>query len=133
MGLVFAREASQVVCVEIVPEAAALCRQNADDNGLQNVHVIEGPLEACLDQLASLPLPDVVILDPPRQGCHAAVLAFLNQRRIPHIWYVSCDSATFARDSEVLAAQYTCTDLQPIDMFPMTRHIEVMGVFQPQS
>jgi 23S rRNA (uracil1939-C5)-methyltransferase len=132
MGLVFAREASQVVCVEIVPEAAALCRQNADDNGLQNVHVIEGPLEACLDQLASLPLPDVVILDPPRQGCHAAVLAFLNQRRIPHIWYVSCDSATFARDSEVLAAQYTCTDLQPIDMFPMTRHIEVMGCFNPK-
>lgn len=129
MGLVFAREAEQVVCVEIVPEAAQLCRLNADENGLHNVHVIEGPLEACLDQLAVLPLPDVVILDPPRQGCHAAVLEFLNQRRIPKILYVSCDSATFARDSQILAAEYTCTDLQPIDMFPMTRHIEVMGVF----
>ena len=129
MGLVFAREAAQVVCVEIVPEAAQLCRLNAAENGLHNVHLIEGPLEACLDQLAALPLPDVVILDPPRQGCHAAVLDFLNQRRISKILYVSCDSATFARDSQILAAEYTCTDLQPIDMFPMTRHIEVMGVF----
>jgi 23S rRNA (uracil1939-C5)-methyltransferase len=129
MGLVFAR-ASSVVCVEMVPEAAQLCRLNASENGLDNVHVIEGSLESSLDQLASLPLPDMVILDPPRQGCHESVLDFLQNREVPLIVYISCDPATFARDSLRLSAAYRCTDVQPIDMFPMTRHVEVIGVFQ---
>ncbi len=129
MGLVFARSAS-VVCVEMVPEAAQLCRLNAAENGLDNVHVIEGSLESSLDQLASLPLPDMVILDPPRQGCHESVLDFLQNREVPLIVYISCDPATFARDSLRLSAAYRCTDVQPVDMFPMTRHVEVIGVFQ---
>jgi tRNA/tmRNA/rRNA uracil-C5-methylase (TrmA/RlmC/RlmD family) len=129
MGLVFAREAAHILCVEIVPEAAEMCRQNAERNGFDNISVIAGSLEDCLDQLEDMPLPDMVILDPPRQGCHEAVLGFLRQKKVPFIVYVSCDPATFARDVQRLSGAYTCTDVQPIDMFPMTRHVEVVGVF----
>jgi 23S rRNA (uracil1939-C5)-methyltransferase len=68
--------------------------------------------------------PDVVITDPPRDGMHADVVAQLINLEAQKIVYVSCNSATQARDLAILDAKYKVTKVQPIDMFPQTHHVE---------
>ena len=121
-----AERAGLVLGVEAAPAAAADLLENTAD--LENVEVIEGPVEAVLPDL-DLTL-DAAVVDPPRAGVDRFALDALVARRPTRIVYVSCDPATLARDAKRLArAGYHLAQVQPVDMFPQTYHVESVALF----
>jgi 23S rRNA (uracil1939-C5)-methyltransferase len=68
--------------------------------------------------------PDIVIIDPPRAGCHETLIQKLLELNVPRIVYVSCNPATQARDLALLSSKYAVTKSQAVDMFPQTHHVE---------
>lgn len=130
-SLPLARYAKRVTAVEGVESMVVRGRDNALSNHIENIEFMAKDLsdEQSLASLSGLGRIDAMLLDPPRSGAKiiSQQIMKLNPKRIV---YVSCDSATFARDAGVLAEQgYRLTDLGVIDMFPQTPHIEVMGKF----
>jgi 23S rRNA (uracil1939-C5)-methyltransferase len=121
-----AERAGLVVGVELAPTAVADLLENTAS--LDNVEVIEGPVEAVLPDL-DLPL-DAAVMDPPRAGVDRFALDALVARRPARLVYVSCDPATLARDAKRLArAGYRLVEVRPVDMFPQTYHIESVALF----
>src|SRR5262249_13635072 len=116
-----AERASLVTYVESFPPAATDAEENLSD--FENVDLIEGTVEDVLPSLEDH--YDVVVLDPPRTGLEGRALDALATLAPAKIVYVSCDPATFARDAKRLVAHgYKLLDVQPVDMFPQTYHIE---------
>lgn len=124
--LAAARAAKFVVGIEIAESSVLDARANAEANGITNVEFTIEDMRAAVKNgiLARLPAPDCVILDPPRAGLHPEVVENLRALRPPRIVYVSCNPATQARDCAALAEEYSIEELQPVDMFPHTYHIE---------
>ena len=124
-GLALAGQVSQVIGIEESPSAIEDARINA--GGLEHVSFHEGRVEDMLPGIeANL---DLAILDPPRAGCQPAVLKALMERTPHRIAYVSCDPATLARDLRVLSdGGYELQEVQPVDMFPQTAHIEAAAL-----
>jgi 23S rRNA (uracil1939-C5)-methyltransferase len=117
--------ARQIVGIEIVAAAVADARRNCRRNGVTNCRFVEGDIRGVI---AGLDMnPDVVIVDPPRSGMHADVVARLLALAPPRIVYVSCNPATLARDLGLLADAYRVAEVQPVDMFPHTFHIEAVA------
>lgn len=133
--LAAAQKAKFVVGIEIAESSILDARANALANGIANVEfVIEDMQKAVKKQILSrLPAPDVIIVDPPRAGLHADVVANLLEIGAPRIVYVSCNPATQARDCALLAEKYTVEDIQPVDMFPHTYHIESVARLERKS
>jgi 23S rRNA (uracil1939-C5)-methyltransferase len=124
--LPIAEVAGLVVGVEAAPAAVADLLENCA--GLDNVDVIEGPVEAVLPEL-DVPL-DAAVVDPPRAGVDRFALDALVERRPARLVYVSCDPATFARDAKRLVrAGYRLVEVQPVDLFPQTYHVESVALF----
>ncbi len=122
-----AERAGLVLSVESYPPAVSDAEANLAD--LENVELVEGPVEAVLEDLAG-PF-DAAVLDPPRTGLSDAVIRELGRLAIPLLVYVSCDPATLARDIRQLAGRgYHLVDVQPVDMFPQTYHIEAVAVLR---
>jgi 23S rRNA (uracil1939-C5)-methyltransferase len=116
-----AGRADEMVGIEESPAAVKDAVFNARD--VPNVRFLEGKTEDVLPRLEGA--VDAVVLDPARVGCHPAVLDALLARRPPRLVYVSCDPATLARDLKLLVAGgYRLEQVEPIDMFPQTYHIE---------
>jgi 23S rRNA (uracil1939-C5)-methyltransferase len=124
--LAAARKARFVAGLEIVESSILDARANAAMNGITNVEfTIEDMQKAVKKQILSrLPAPDVVIVDPPRAGMHEDVVRNLLEIAPPVLVYVSCNPTTQARDCAILAEKYSVEELQPVDMFPHTYHIE---------
>jgi 23S rRNA (uracil1939-C5)-methyltransferase len=121
-----AERAGLVVGVEQAPAAVADLLENIAD--LDNVDVVEGPVEAVLPDL-DVPL-DAAVVDPPRAGVDRSALEALTDRRPARLVYVSCDPATLARDAKRLVhAGYRLVEVQPVDMFPQTYHVESVALF----
>ena len=119
-----AERASLVTYVESYPPAASDAEENLAD--FENVDLIEGTVEDVLPSLVDR--YDAVVLDPPRTGLEGRALDGLVTLNPPKIVYVSCDPATFARDAKRLVAHgYRLLDVQPVDMFPQTYHIETVA------
>ncbi len=126
-GLAFAGQVGRVVGVEADPSAAADFRHNA--RGLEGVELVEGPVEAILPRVEG-PV-ELVLLDPPRSGAGAKVVGEIARLAPQRVVYVSCDPATLARDARRLVdAGYHLREVQPVDMFPQTYHIESVAVFE---
>jgi 23S rRNA (uracil-5-)-methyltransferase rumA len=121
-----AKKAKKVVGVEAVPEAIADAKDNARANGIENAVFYVGDMKNVFndDFIKANGTPDVVITDPPRDGMHKDVVAQLLQIAAPTIVYVSCNSATQARDLSLLDELYEVVKVQPVDMFPQTYHVE---------
>ena len=121
-----AKNAKKVVGIESVPEAIVDAKENAKFNGIENVEFIVGDMKTVFndDFLAKYGTPDVIITDPPRDGMHANVVAQLLKIAPLKIVYVSCNSATQARDLALMKDFYTIEKVQPVDMFPQTHHVE---------
>ncbi len=121
-----ASDARQVIGIESVPDAVDAARENADFNNLDNTKFHVGDMRFELnDTLVELyGAPDLVITDPPRDGMHKDVIAQLLKMDPPTIIYVSCNSATQARDLALLDEKYSVEKVQPVDMFPQTQHVE---------
>jgi 23S rRNA (uracil1939-C5)-methyltransferase len=125
--LPLAERAGLVVAVELDPGATEDLLTNLGE--IENVEVIEGAVEAVLPDLVEAEPLHAAVLDPPRQGLHVAVVDALVANGPPRLVYVSCDPATLARDVKRLArGGYTLADLQPVDMFPQTYHVETVAL-----
>jgi len=121
-----AQRAGLVVGIEQSPAAVADLLENSVD--FDNVEIIEGPVEAVLPDLDTR--FDAAVVDPPRAGLDRFALDALVERRPARLVYVSCDPATLARDAKRLTrAGYRLVEVQPIDMFPQTYHVESMALF----
>lgn len=126
IALSLAHRARQVIGVEIVAEAIADAHKNARRNGITNAQFYAGEVERIADEefFAKHGAPDVIVCDPPRAGMHPRVVETLLALATPRIVYVSCNPATQARDIALLDERYEVQALQPVDMFPRTKHVE---------
>lgn len=120
------KNAKKVVGVESVPEAIDDAKANALHNNISNAEFFVGDMKNVFndDFIAAHGQPDVIITDPPRDGMHKQVVEQLLQVAPPKIVYVSCNSATQARDLALMKEKYKVTKVQPVDMFPQTHHVE---------
>ena len=129
-ALFFARHGWRVFGIEENRQAVQEARDNAKLNGLEaDVTFTAGRVEQVLaaSGKAALQRSRAIFLDPPRKGCEEAVLDAITSARVPHVWYLSCDAATLARDLRFLLAKgYRCDTVQPFDMFPQTGHVETL-------
>lgn len=153
LSLFLARKAKAVKGVEIIPDAIRDAKENAERNGIGNAAFYCGPAEEIFPRYAGQKdhVPDagdplVVVLDPPRKGCDRALLEAIREVGPERIVYVSCDSATLARDLKILTgggssegeesrakqeagkAVYQLEKIRPVDMFPNTVHCEAAAL-----
>ncbi|MDN3723407.1 23S rRNA (uracil(1939)-C(5))-methyltransferase RlmD [Aequorivita sp. SDUM287046] len=121
-----AKKAKKVIGVEAVPDAIEAAKQNAQLNNIENVEFYVGDMKKVFNDefITTHGKPDIVITDPPRDGMHADVVAQLLNLSAEKIVYVSCNSATQARDLAILDSKYKVIKVQPVDMFPQTHHVE---------
>lgn len=120
----------RVTGVEENQEAVKDAWRNAEMNGVKNVRFLAGRAESVLPKLRQeLDKPSLVLVDPPRMGLSQAVLRFLTAPRFSRLVYVSCNPATFSRDANFLChSGYTLKGVQPVDLFPQTSHVELVGL-----
>lgn len=130
IALFLARRAAKVYGVEVVAPAIADAIKNAAANGIANAEFLVGDAVEVLPALYRQGIrPHAIVVDPPRAGCDPAVLATFVRMRPGRIVYVSCNPASLARDLAVLAAEgYTAREVQPVDMFPQTYHVECVAL-----
>lgn len=129
ISLFFAQKAKHVFGVEIVPEAIADAKRNAALNGMNNADFAVGAAEDVIPRLYEEKgiTADVVVVDPPRKGCDSVLLDTIAAISPKKVVYVSCDSATLARDLAYLCPKgYTIEKVQVVDMFPHTVHVETV-------
>lgn len=121
-----ARRCRRIIGIEYVPEAIEDAKVNARLNGLDNTVFYAGDMKDILTPafIEEQGRPDVVITDPPRAGMHDDVVRTILMAAPERIVYVSCNSATQARDLGLLDEQYRVVRVQPVDMFPHTQHVE---------
>ncbi len=112
--------------MEYVEEAVADARKNSKLNGIENTKFFAGDMKRVLDAdfVEKHGKPDVIITDPPRAGMDPAVISTILAAEPRRIVYVSCNTATQARDLELLSGKYKVIKAQPVDMFPHTHHVE---------
>ena len=140
ISLFLAGNAKKVYGVEIVPQAIENAKENARLNGMENAEFFCGKSEEVFpafyktaeagsdpgEDKKAAPKADVVVLDPPRKGCDSALLSAILKTEPGRIVYVSCNSATLARDIKILSQKYVLEKAAPCDMFPHTNHCEVV-------
>lgn len=126
IALFLAKSCSKVIGIESVPEAIDAARENAKENGITNALFEVGDMKDSFNKafVSRHGKADVIITDPPRNGMHKDVVQHLLALQPKKIVYVSCNSATQARDLELLRDSYTAVKSQAVDMFPQTHHVE---------
>jgi len=135
ISLFLAQKAKKVYGVEIIPQAIDDARNNAKINGFENAEFFVGKAEEVLPNYYDEYLrkhgerayADVIVVDPPRKGCDETLLNTMVEMKPERIVYVSCDSATLARDLKILCERgYEIKKVRPVDQFPMTVHVETV-------
>lgn len=135
ISLYLAKHAGKVYGIEIVAPAIEDAKKNAQDNNCHNAEFILGDAADRLPQLLAEGVkPDVVVVDPPRAGCEQKVLKAIADVEPQRIVYVSCNPASLARDLAYLNERgYRAMTAQPVDMFPMTSHVETVVAVVKES
>ncbi|QSW89774.1 23S rRNA (uracil(1939)-C(5))-methyltransferase RlmD [Flavobacterium endoglycinae] len=120
------KKAKKVIGVESVPEAILDAKANAERNNITNCEFFVGDMKVVFNEafIAQHGKPDVIITDPPRDGMHALVIDQILKIAPKKVVYVSCNSATQARDLALMDEKYKVTRVRPVDMFPQTHHVE---------
>lgn len=136
ISLFLAQKAKKVYGVEIVPQAIEDAKRNADINGIENAEFFVGKAEEILPEYyenyarehdGEKAYADVIVVDPPRKGCDETLLRTMTDMSPERIVYVSCDSATLARDLKYLCENgYELRKVRAVDMFPNTVHVETV-------
>jgi 23S rRNA (uracil1939-C5)-methyltransferase len=114
--------AKNISGIEISESAVMDARKNCEQNNVSNCHFICGDMREALTRIEKR--PDLIIVDPPRAGMHKDVLSRVLEMKPERIVYVSCNPTTMARDISLMAPEYALSEIQPVDMFPHTYHIE---------
>lgn len=132
IGLFVSKYAKKIIGVETIGEAIEDAKKNAAANNIQHAEFFAGDvIKVCTDDFfAAHGRPDVIITDPPRAGMHDKLVAKLLDIAAPVIVYVSCNSATQARDIALLSEKYSVEKVQAVDMFPHTHHIECVALLK---
>lgn len=126
IGIFLSKQAKKIIGVEVIEDAIEDARKNAALNNINHATFIAGDvIKICNDEFFEQHgRPDVIITDPPRAGMHEKLVIKLLEMAAPKIVYVSCNTATQARDLSLLSEKYKVMKVQPVDMFPHTHHIE---------
>jgi 23S rRNA (uracil1939-C5)-methyltransferase len=127
ISLFLARHTKKVYGVEIVASAVRDAEENAETNRITNAEFLLGAAETVIPALYENERvrADVIVVDPPRKGCHEKLLQTMLQMEPAAIVYISCDAATLARDLKFLCRDaYVLKEVHPVDMFPMSMHVE---------
>ena len=125
IGICLSGMAGEVVGLELVESAVADASRNCRRNGIDNCRFIAGDIRQSLGRLDVR--PEVMIIDPPRAGMHPDVVDQVLDLGPERIVYVSCNPATMARDVALMKESYRVAEVQPVDMFPHTYHIEAVA------
>ena len=143
ISLFLAKKAKQVYGVEIIPQAIDDARNNAKINDITNAEFYVGKAEEVLPEYykeyekthnGEKAHADVIVVDPPRKGCEESLLQTIVDMQPEKVVYVSCDSATLARDVKFLRANgYELKDVTPVDQFPHTVHVETVVLLSQQK
>jgi len=130
IGLFVSKAAKKVIGVELIEEAIADAKKNAALNKIEHAEFFSGDvIKICDTSFFEMHgKPDVIITDPPRAGMHEKLVLKLLEIAAPRIVYVSCNTATQARDIALLNEKYILQKIQPVDMFPHTHHIESVAL-----
>ncbi|MEO8772482.1 MAG: 23S rRNA (uracil(1939)-C(5))-methyltransferase RlmD [Ferruginibacter sp.] len=126
IGIFVSPKAKRIIGVEVIEDAIEDAKKNAALNKIDHARFFAGDvIKICNDDFFSTHgRPDVIITDPPRAGMHEKLVIKLLEIAAPRIVYVSCNTATLARDVNLLSEKYHVEKIQPVDMFPHTHHIE---------
>lgn len=136
ISLFLARHAKMVYGVEVVEPAIEDARRNARENGIENAQFFVGKAEEVLPEKyrTQQVRADVIVVDPPRKGCDAALLETIVSMQPERVVYVSCDSATLARDLKYLTGEgYAVKRVQPVEMFAMGGHVETVCLLSKKA
>ncbi len=135
ISLFLSQKARRVYGIEVVEDAVMDARKNAEINGVTNVEFVTGEAETVVPDMYERGIKaDVVVVDPPRKGCDEALLRTLTRMQPARIVYVSCNPATLARDLKYLEENgFKTVEVQPVDMFPWTGHVEAIVLLQRQK
>ncbi|GAA0361942.1 23S rRNA (uracil1939-C5)-methyltransferase [Bacillus horti] len=134
ISLFLAQKAKKVLGVEVVPEAIADAKRNARLNHIENAEFAVGEAEKVIPWWKAQGITaDVIVVDPPRKGCDEALLETIIQMKPERVVYVSCNPSTLARDLKFLEdGGFKTVEVQPVDMFPHTSHVECVVLLQRQ-
>lgn len=130
-----ARQANKVVGIESVPEAIEAAKENAQLNSIKNVDFFVGDMKKVFTEnfIQQNGNPDIIITDPPRDGMHKDVVEQILNVAPQKVVYVSCNSATQARDLALMDAMYKVVKTQAVDMFPQTHHVENVVLLEKRN
>ena len=127
IGLIASKKVDEVIGVEIVKDAIKDAKQNALINNINNANfVLADASDFMVDLAKTSEKINVVFVDPPRKGCDERFLSSIMKLYPEKIIYISCNPSTLARDLEILKEKYLIEEIQPVDMFPHTYHIETI-------
>lgn len=135
IALYFARFVKEVIGIEYVEQAVIDAESNAKRNRIDNVRFFAGDMAAVLTDsfISENGKPDLILTDPPRAGMHPKVVNQLLSMESERILYISCNPATQARDLNLLDEKYKVMEVQPVDMFPQTQHVENIVLLKLKS
>lgn len=128
IGIFASPHVKQVYGIEVVEQAIGDAKENAKINKIQNIQFYCGDVEKMLEKVIQKEkmAPNVVFVDPPRKGLDEVTIRNIRKRKPERLIYISCNPATLMRDLKQLEEEYDIRELQPVDMFPFTSHIETV-------
>ncbi len=132
IGIFASKKVKKVYGIEIVEEAVDAAKENAEINNVDNIEFIAGDVEKAFKELIEVRRvqPTVVIVDPPRRGLDTTTIGKILELEVERVVYVSCNPATMVRDMKLLEEKYEVGEIQPVDMFPYTSHVEVCALLE---
>lgn len=130
ISLFMAKAAKEVYGIEIVEEAIEMAKENANLNNIHNTHFIAGDAKKVLDDLIynKKIMPNVIMLDPPRKGLDRDSVNNILYIKPKKVVYISCNPASLMRDLSLFENDYEVLEIQPVDMFPFTNHVECVAI-----
>ena len=132
IGIFMAKKAKEVYGIEIVNEAIEDAKENCKINNITNAKYYAGDTEKVLSDLIEKDkiIPDVIVVDPPRKGLDKTTIENIKKIKPNKVIYISCNPATLVRDLSKLEEQYIIKEIQPLDMFPFSHHVESIAVLE---
>ena len=132
LSAIISKKCKFVTAIEINKSASMSAKNLAKTNNITNINFVCGDVKDNLGQALEIGKNQVVVLDPPRSGCDKIVLETIlqNIQSVKKIIYVSCNPATLARDLNILKNNFDIESVQPIDMFPQTKHVETLVILE---
>ena len=129
IAMMLSKNIKKVIGIESVESSTLAAKLTSYENSIQNVEFINGKVEKELPKILKRENIGAIVFDPPRRGIEEIALKSVIKNKIEKIVYISCNPATFARDVKILTENgYVLKKITPVDMFPQTGHIEVVGV-----